>query len=263
MPHNKGDEIKECQSKFTKKNIGITLGIAGAIALSIPTIMIVRKIKHKDQNYKDQNSIYNWFEKDAQQHDKPLHVRSGWGYMSNNEFNDIIDDWLVKMNPPIKDGDSCFEMGCGVGAVLTHINNQYNNSLTLSGSDFSPNAIEVIKSVFDKTPDNFFVFNMINKHPIEDNSQDHVISAGALGMYLRKHEMIIAIKEAVRMTKPGGSLCFTHFLEHTGQNKGSIIDRVDKSFWISMQDELNIENIIFDNVKYQGDRYYFTCNKKL
>ena len=115
MPHNKGDEIKECQSKFTKKNIGITLGIAGAIALSIPTIMIVRKIKHKDQNYKDQNSIYNWFEKDAQQHDKPLHVRSGWGYMSNNEFNDIIDDWLVKMNPPIKDGDSCFEMGCGVG----------------------------------------------------------------------------------------------------------------------------------------------------
>lgn len=53
---------------------------------------------------------------------------------------------------------------------------------------------------------------MIDKHPLENNSQD-VISAGALGMYLYKNEMITAIKEAVRMTKPGGSLCFTHFLE--------------------------------------------------
>jgi len=80
-------------------------------------------------------------------------------------------------------------------------------------------------------------------------------------MYLYTNEMIIAIKEAVRMTKPGGSLCFTSFLEKKGNNKGSIIDRVDKSFWISMQDHLNIENIHFGNVKHQGDRYYFTCNK--
>ena len=183
--------------------------------------------------------------------------------MSTEQFNDSIDDWLIKMDPPINDGESCFEMGCGVGAVLYHINNKCNNSLILGGSDFSPNAIEAIKLVFDKTPNNFFVLNMINKQPIKDNTQDHVISSGALGMYLYTNEMIIAIKEAVRMTKPGGSLCFTSFLEKKGNNKGSIIDRVDKSFWISMQDDLNIENIHFGNVKHQGDRYYFTCNKKL
>ena len=28
-------------------------------------------------------------------------------------------------------------------------------------------------------------------------------------MYLKKHEMVLAIKEAVRMVKPGGSLCFS------------------------------------------------------
>jgi ubiquinone/menaquinone biosynthesis C-methylase UbiE len=103
---------------------------------------------------------------------------------------------------------------------------------------------------------------MVDKHPLENNSQDHVISAGALGMYLYKNEMITAIKEAVRMTKPGGSLCFTHFLEKNGDNNGSIIDRVDKSFWIDMQDELGIKNIQFGTLKHQGDRYYFTCTKK-
>ena len=103
---------------------------------------------------------------------------------------------------------------------------------------------------------------MVDKHPLENNSQDHVISAGALGMYLYKNEMITAIKEAVRMTKPGGSLCFTHFLEKNGNNNGSIVERVDKSFWLEMQDELGIENIHFGTLKHQGDRYYFTCTKK-
>lgn len=71
---------------------------------------------------------------------------------------------------------------------------------------------------------------MVDKHPLENNNQDHVISEGALGMYLYKNEMITAIKEAVRMTKPGGSLYFTHFLEKNGNNNGSIVERVDKSF---------------------------------
>lgn len=212
--------------------------------------------------YKKRQGIFNWFQKDALMKDSPLHARSGWGYLSTTDFNDITDDWLSKMNPPIKDGDSCFEMGCGVGAVLDYINSQHNNSLTIGGSDFSPNAIEGIKDVFNKTPDNFFILNMVDKHPVKDNSQDHVISAGALGMYLYRNEMVTAIKEAVRMTKPGGSLCFTHFLEKNGDNNGSIIDRVDKSFWIDMQDELGIKNIQFGTLKHQGDRYYFTCTKK-
>ena len=110
---------------------------------------------------------------------------------------------------------------------------------------------------------NFYCLNMIDKHPIPDNSIDHVISAGALGMYLKKEEMVLAIKEAVRMTKPGGSLCFTHFLEEKGHNRGSIVDKVNKSYWISSKDELGIDNIVFGKLKYQGDRYFFTCTKNL
>ena len=118
--------------------------------------------------------------------------------------------------------------------------NHIQTSILVGGSDFSPNAIQVAKNMFKS--DNFYCLNMIDKHPIPDNSIDHVISAGALGMYLKKEEMVLAIKEAVRMTKPGGSLCFTHFLEKNGRNKGSIIERVDKSYWISSKDELGIDN---------------------
>ncbi len=82
-------------------------------------------------------------------------------------------------------------------------------------------------------------------------------------MYLYKNEMLKAIKEAVRMTKPGGSLCFTHFIEEKGKYRKSIIDKVNKSFWLKHKDQLGIENIRFFTIKHQGDRYGFVCNKKI
>ena len=135
------------------------------------------------------------------------------------------------MKPPIKPGNRLFEMGCGVGAVLSYINNNMKNEIIISGSDFSPNTINKIKEIIPNG--NFFCQNMTERHNIPSNSQDHVISVGALGMYLFKEEMLIAIKEAVRMTKPGGSLCFTHFIENDGKQIGSIIDKVDKSYWMT------------------------------
>ena len=301
------------------------------IALVIITLLIIIIL-----TFQHDSNVYNWFQHDAEMINKPLHIRSGWGYLSEKHFNEMTNSWLHKMNPPINQNESVFEMGCGVGAILTHISNTlssrmgYNSaefssnlsasrgydsaaecsnlsanrgydsaaecsnltanrgydsavetmgprtaetrtldgsknhiqtSILVGGSDFSPNAIQVAKNMFKS--DNFYCLNMIDKHPIPDNSIDHVISAGALGMYLKKEEMVLAIKEAVRMTKPGGSLCFTHFLEKNGRNKGSIIDRVDKSYWISSKDELGIDNIIFGRLKHQGDRYFFTCTKNL
>ena len=393
------------------------------IALVIITLLIIIIL-----TFQHDSNVYNWFQHDAEMINKPLHIRSGWGYLSEKHFNEMTNSWLHKMNPPINQNESVFEMGCGVGAILTHISNTlssrmgynsaefssnlsahrgydsavecsnltasrgynsaaecsnlsasrgydsavecsnlsanrgydsavecsnlsasrgydsavecsnlsasrgynsavecsnlsasrgydsavecsnlsasrvYNSaaecsnlsasrgydsaaetrtmgprtaetitldgsknhiqtSILVGGSDFSPNAIQVAKNMFKS--DNFYCLNMIDKHPIPDNSIDHVISAGALGMYLKKEEMVLAIKEAVRMTKPGGSLCFTHFLEKNGRNKGSIIERVDKSYWISSKDELGIDNIIFGRLKHQGDRYFFTCTKNL
>ena len=86
----------------------------------------------------------------------------------------MTDSWLHKMNHPIKRNESVFEIGCWVGAVLTHISNTIlpDKSIILGESDFSPNAIQAIKDVFKS--DNFYCLNMIDTHPISDNSIDHV-----------------------------------------------------------------------------------------
>lgn len=109
----------------------------------------------------------------------------------------------------------------------------------------------------------FFCQNITEKYPIPSNTQDHVISAGALGMYLYKREMLVAIREAVRMTKTGGSLCFTYFIEKNGHGKGSIIEPINKSYWLEKGNYLGVENIRFFTLKHQNDRYGFVCNKKL
>jgi len=180
--------------------------------------------------------------------------------MTSKQFNELVENCILQMSPAIKEGDSIFEFGCGVGAALKHIND-LNNTLTISGSDFSENAIEVIKTVFPN-PERFFCMNMKDRHPFDDNTFDHTISMGALAMYLKKDEMLIAMKEAVRITKPGGSLCFTTFLEEDGIHIGTIVERVNKSFWIEHQDNLGIENIKFFQMKNNWDRYFFVCNKR-
>ena len=96
---------------------------------------------------------------------------------------------------------------------------------------------------------------------VPDSSYDHVVSFGAIGMYLKKEEMAAAVKEAARIVKPGGSLVFTHFLEPRGFFKGTIIDRVEKSFWEAELEAIGLENVRIYDMKHQGDRYQFSCNK--
>ena len=238
---------------FTQKHLIICASLLILLFVIIARYFIIQIIKRNKKSY-----IFNWFQKDAIKNGE-LHVKSGWGYMSQQTFNEIINDWMSKMDPPIKDGEKVFEMGCGVGAILKHIQNSKQNVI-VSGSDISPKAIEVANQELPNST--FYCLNMTESHPIPSNSQDHVISAGALGMYLYKNDMIKAIKEAVRITKPGGSLCFTHFIEPRGKRVGSIIEKVEESFWVKHQNELNIDNIRFYTLKNQGDRYYFVCNKR-
>ena len=110
---------------------------------------------------------------------------------------------------------------------------------------------------------NFIKMSMTEKHPLKSNSQDYVVSFGAVGMYLYKNEMLIAIKEMARITKPGGSLCITHFIHPEGKHVGSILDKVDKNFWLEPLKKMNLENIqIHIMHPSQADRYLIVCNKK-
>ena len=70
-----------------------------------------------------------------------------------------------------------------------------------------------VRQTFPQQKSQFHVISMTEKDvQIQDESQDVVLSLGAFAMYLYKDEMEIALKEALRMAKMGGRLCFTHFL---------------------------------------------------
>lgn len=216
-------------------------------------------------NYIKKNKIKKWFNKEALAYDKEnLHHGSAWSYLTSEQFEEIILDGISKMDPKIDKGAKIFELGVGVGAVLKIIENDIGiGQLEIGGSDFAENAIRQAKENFPEQSDHFFVRDMTERHNnIPDNYYDHVLSYGALAMYLKQDQMKKAIIEAVRMTKPGGSLLFTTFIAPGGSHVGSIVERTPKSFFEENSKEWGIENIRIYPMKHQGDRYQVTFNKK-
>lgn len=216
---------------------------------------------------KNKDEVKVWFDDAAEGCDihKSLHRCSRWNYLSDREYKNMVMMGVEKMNPPLKDGESIFDMGIGVGApfkVLT----EFFRDLQFGGSDLAKNAIDVAKQVFPQHADYFLVHDMTKKHEaIADNSQDHVVSFGALGMYLTKNEMLKAFKEALRMTKPGQSMLFTHFIEPGQSVRGSIITPIEKTILQEELSKIGMENIEFHSlkpIKDQGDRFVITATKK-
>ena len=203
---------------------------------------------------------FDWFENAARLNDSPLHTQSGWGYLSEDEYNNMVVHVLQRMS--IQKEDSVFEFGCGVGAVLLLIQNIYGKNISVGGSDFSFQQIKRARQIFPKEASRFYVLSMTQKHDlIPNDSIDHVISFGALAMYLYEDEMKITLEEAIRVTKPGGRLCFTHFIEPDGKFIGSILEPVSKSFWYEIRQEYNLKHLIIEQMKHQIDRY-FVCFTK-
>ena len=215
---------------------------------------------YEDFKSMQKQNRFEWFEREAQIKEASLHAQSGWGYLSENEYNSMVDYVVEKMR--IKNYDSVFEFGCGVGAVLLRIQNVYGKEISVGGSDFSLQQIKRAREIFPEQADEFFVRSMPQKHyEIPNGSKDHVISFGAFAMYLYEDEMKIALKEAIRIAKPGASLCFTNFVEPDGQFLGSILEPVKKSFWYEIASEYNLKHLLIEQMKHQIDRY-FVCFSK-
>jgi ubiquinone/menaquinone biosynthesis C-methylase UbiE len=191
-----------------------------------------------------------------------LHHCARWNYLTSEEFSETVMDGINRLNPPLKNSESFFELGVRTGAAIQVILRNRKN-LSFSGSDFSEEAINVARKTFPENADNFVVQDMTKKHDkIKDNTYDHVFSFGALGMYLKKTDMIKAIREAVRITKPGGSLLFTHFVEPNGERVDSILYKVEISFWQKELPQYGVEDIKIEVMKHQGDRHQIFCRKK-
>ena len=138
---------------------------------------------------KDKKNVIDLFDVGARNFDlskiKSLHLCSQCGYLSSEQFSETVLSGVNSLSPPLKNNESFFELGVGVGAAIQVMTKNRNN-LIFGGSDLSEESIRVAKKVFPSEANMFFVKNMTNKHQeISDNSFYHVFSFGALGMYLR------------------------------------------------------------------------------
>jgi ubiquinone/menaquinone biosynthesis C-methylase UbiE len=205
-----------------------------------------------------------WFDKESKTGTVYMHEASGWKYLTEKQYSNMVKHVLHWL--PIKSGHRIFELGCGVGAALNVTMETYGPNLILGGSDISADFIKKCQKYFPKFADNFYHLSMTSANEkVPDSSQDHVLSFGALGMYLYREEMTAAVAEAVRILKPGGGMCLTHFIEPNGRNPGSILQPVEKSHWEKVRDKHGLERMRLVTLLNQGnfgDRYAVCFTKK-
>jgi ubiquinone/menaquinone biosynthesis C-methylase UbiE len=182
------------------------------------------------------------------------------------EYEATVTSLLHHLSPQIQKGASVYELGCGVGAALV-VARANMGAGPVGGTDFSPNAINHIKTVFPEDAANFTVGDItVQNSGVPDASYDHVISIGAAGMYLDLAGMKRALQEAVRILKPGGSLLISHLLEPRAEPRRSIVCPVPKETWLDRkwQHRLGITNMRIAKIPGvgQGDRYYISMTKR-
>lgn len=184
-----------------------------------------------------------WFDEAVEggKEEKSLHKRSQWSYMSDDDWKAFVLHGTAQLNPPIKSGESVYDMGCGVGAALKVLQDQHKLS-KVGGVDLSGKSIEFAQeSTFPDQKENFlkgsFTDAPLLQERVPSASYDHVIGVGTLFYLGSLDDVKIAVHEALRIVKPGGSLVFTDLTEpgHTGLGSGSV--QVSISDWKSIAEE--------------------------
>lgn len=209
--------------------------------------------------------LHQWFQRIARSTAEPLHVQSGWSYVDKNSYEDLVHGVVASMSPPPRVNSTVFEFGCGVGASLAFLRDWLHVG-QVGGVDFAENAVTQVKHQFPEFASSFLVGDMaMPRLPVADDSYDHVISIGALAMYLKRDGMTHAMSEAVRILKPGGSLAFSMFLEPNGTYVGTIVERIAKDELLRILEKMPLTNVHTQQMMHpsQRDRYFVTATKSL
>jgi hypothetical protein len=129
----------------------------------------IASIKGDEERRLQQGAVYDWFEDDFDRRctesvrEKNLHLCSRYTYLNAQQFEQMAFGALDKLDPPVKDHESVFELGMGVGAVLKVVLKKFPH-LHIGGSDFSPKSIKLAKQLLPEYASQIFVQNMIHSH---------------------------------------------------------------------------------------------------
>lgn len=196
------------------------------------------------QLYKDlyDEKTKEWFSRIASRSkiDSPLHHGSGWLYLSQEKWDAFLDNCMKYID--LKNINSIFEGGCGVGAVFKYILSK-NISIKISGIDICKEAIN--KCIENFPMSNVAVKDVCNLDSYDTNSFDSVISVCVLS-YLDSLESIKkAVDELIRITRIGGKLAICTFTD-TEKGMKSFRQIVPKKWW--EQQNFNISFLSIEDI---------------
>ena len=135
-------------------------------------------------------------------------VASQWDNMRKSFFSEDIREKAYEI-ANVKEGKLAADIGAGTGFVTEGL---LEKGLRVIAVDQSEEMLNQMKEKFMHSNAIDFRQGDAEKLPVEDNSIDYVIA----NMYLHHVENPLnAIKEMVRILKPGGKLVITDLDEHT------------------------------------------------
>lgn len=166
-------------------------------------------------------------------------------------------------------GHSMFDNGCGCGAFLAAFNQTYKN-VRVGGLDLSTGAIAFAKKIFPKQKRNFQVGTVEHLSFVKDASYDHAMTFATFP-YVSPEIQCQAVKEMLRIVKPGGSLYIGHNLEAECSENHIGMFTLPLCFWNErclngVEDVQQIyyikEKELFDEVKYCPEKTAVFIHKK-
>ncbi|XP_031557253.1 uncharacterized protein LOC116293896 [Actinia tenebrosa] len=156
--------------------------------------------------------------------------------------------WTPKIGEQLgfENGHSIFDNGCGCGAFLSAFNQTYEN-VKLGGLDLSTGAIKFAREIFPDMKDNFKVGTVEDLSFVQDASYDHSMTFFTFP-YVSPEKQCKAVKEMLRVVKPGGSLYIGHNLESDCKDKTHIgIFTLPLCFWNEkcLKDQDDVKEIYY------------------
>ena len=158
----------------------------------------------------------------------------------------------------LKPGDRILEIGAGTGAYSLYY---ANKGYKVDAIELSKSNVEVSKSKITENLDiNIIQGNAVDLSAYKDNTFDITLCLGPLYHLFKEEETKSAIKEAIRVTKPGGKIYLAFILfdltmltwgfkeknvyENYGENK-----QVSKNFKPNNAEELIFNMRYFEDIK--------------
>ena len=153
-------------------------------------------------------------------------VAGEWEVMSRDFFSETVREKAYEM-ADIKEGKKAADIGAGTGFISEGL---LEHGLTVVAIDQSNEMLDVMKQKFKSTNNIEYKIGVAEELPIESSSLDYAFA----NMFLHHVDIpLLAIKEMVRILKPGGKIVITDLDKHS--HEFLVKEQYDK--WLGFERE--------------------------